>query len=156
MRILAIDPGTNVSGYALLVDNRVEDSGVIDNWFLLDKLTDYNARADELVIEMISGMGMAVGKSTFETCVWIGRFFQEWQCLNGKEATLIPRNQIKVELCGSARAKDANIRQRCIDVLGEPGTKKDKGPTYGVKSHAWQALGVALTYKQQKLGAVYA
>jgi hypothetical protein len=43
------------------------------------------------------------------------------------------------------RAKDQNIRQALIDRLGPPGTKKNPGPTYGVTSHMWSALAVAVT-----------
>jgi len=55
------------------------------------------------------------------------------------------RKEVKIYLCGSMKAKDPNIRQALIDRLGDPGTKKNPGPTYGVKSHAWSALAVAVT-----------
>jgi hypothetical protein len=32
-----------------------------------------------------------------------------------------------------------------IDKLGVVGTKKNPGPLFGMKSHAWAALGVAVT-----------
>jgi hypothetical protein len=58
---------------------------------------------------------------------------------------LLPRKDVKMHLCGTPRAKDGNIRQRLLDLLGPQGTKKQPGPTYGVKSHAWAALAVAVT-----------
>jgi hypothetical protein len=61
---------------------------------------------------------------------------------------LIPRRDVKLTLCGSARAKDTNIRQALIDALGEVGTKKNPGPLYGVSGHYWAALGVAYTASQ--------
>jgi hypothetical protein len=42
------------------------------------------------------------------------------------------------------RAKDANIRQALIDKIGPQGTKAQPGPTYGIKSHSWAALAVAV------------
>ena len=42
------------------------------------------------------------------------------------------------------RAKDGNVRQALIDLIGEQGTKKNKGPTYGISSHSWAALAVAV------------
>lgn len=56
---------------------------------------------------------------------------------------LIYRRDIKIHLCGTVKAKDGNIRQALIDKHGAPGTKKSKGPTYGVSGHLWAALAVA-------------
>jgi len=49
------------------------------------------------------------------------------------------------------KAKDANIRQALIDKLGPVGTKKSPGPLWGVKSHIWSALAVAVTALETKL-----
>ncbi|NII07239.1 hypothetical protein HBF25_12680 [Luteibacter anthropi] len=96
-----------------------------------------------VAIEMIASYGMPVGAEVFETVRWIGRFQQA--CRDPEAVRLIYRKDVKMHLCGTPRAKDANIRQALIDKLGAPGTKKSPGPTYGVKSHAWAALGVAVT-----------
>jgi hypothetical protein len=56
---------------------------------------------------------------------------------------LIPRKEIVMELCGSARAKDPHVAQALRDHYGEPGRKAAPGPTYGIKGHEWQALAVA-------------
>ena len=65
----------------------------------------------DVAIEMIAGMGMTVGQEVFDTCVWIGRFWQTvlWQA--GYGPTQIFRREEKLDLCGSLSAKDANIRQ---------------------------------------------
>jgi len=139
--IFAIDPGTTESGWCVY-DGRVCDSGVDDNADLLLKIK--HAQPDyPLAIEMIASYGMPVGKEVFETCVWIGRFQQAWR--RPEEVRLIYRRDVKLHLCSSPRAKDANIRQALIDKLGPVGTKNAPGPLYGVKSHAWAALGVAVT-----------
>ena len=96
-----------------------------------------------LAIEMISSYGMPVGREIFDTCVWIGRFVEQWT--DPAAVKLIPRGDVKLHVCGSLRAKDSNIRQALIDRLGPAGTKAKPGPTYGVKSHAWAALAVAIT-----------
>ncbi len=138
-KILAIDPGPTQSGLVLLhcLNEPLIDSLVLDNENLL-RILELN-ESDSVAIEMIASYGMAVGKEVFETCVWIGRFIQ---------ASKVPpvrysRQEIKLHLCGSPRAKDANIRQALIDLYGPQGTKAKPGPTYGVKSHAWAALAVA-------------
>lgn len=141
--IIAIDPGTTESGWAQMIGSRIV-SGVHKNESLLAELQAYRQAGEfTLAIEMIASYGMAVGREVFETCVWIGRFKQAWH--NPEAVRLIYRRDVKLHLCGSPKAKDANIRQALIDKLGPPGTKKNPGPTYGVKSHAWAALGVAVT-----------
>ena len=143
--LLAIDPGTTESGYAVFEDGRVLASGVFDNRTMRACLMGYEPISpkpiDRIAVEMIASYGMPVGREVFETCVWIGRFIEAW-C---GPHELVYRQQVKLHLCKSPRAKDANIRQALIDRLGPAGTKAKPGPTYGVKSHAWAALAVAVT-----------
>ena len=149
LRILAIDPGTTESGWCVLEQGRVKLSGVSFNDTVIDEVFGYFEPNDEtaLAIEMIASYGMAVGREVFETCVWIGRFQQAWHA--PEAVRRVYRKDVKLHLCGSPRAKDANIRQALIDLLGPQGSKKTPGPTYGVKSHAWAALGVAVTAAHQ-------
>lgn len=139
--ILAIDPGTEQSGFVVFDNGAAIQSGVITNWQMLGHIIAGNWR--DVAIEMIASYGMPVGAEVFETVRWIGRFQQA--CINPDGVRLIYRKDVKMHLCGTPRAKDGNIRQALIDKLGAPGTKKDPGPTYGVKSHAWAALAVAVT-----------
>ncbi len=141
-RVLSIDPGTTQSGWVLLNGREVADSGVSDNHELL-VWVKHGQGADMLAIEMIAAMGMAVGESTFTTVRWIGRFQQAWR--DPEAVRLIRRHEVKTFLCNNQRAKDPNVRQALIDLVGPQGVKKAPGPTYGVRSHAWQALGVAVT-----------
>lgn len=138
MRVLAIDPGTTESGW-VLYDGKVIDSGVSQNEALIDQLAHEDA--DLMAVEMIASYGMAVGREVFETCVWIGRFIQATPIPH----KLITRQKVSLHVCKSPKAKDANIRRALIDKIGPVGTKKSPGPTYGVKSHAWAALAVAVT-----------
>ena len=146
--ILAIDPGPTESGY-VVYDGRVRVANVIDTPSLLGLVHDFTTyghlgwRADVVAIEMIASYGMAVGREVFETCVWIGRLQQN--AFRPDLVRLVYRQAVKLHLCGTPRAKDANIRQALIDRIGPQGTKKSPGPTYGVKSHAWPALAVAVT-----------
>lgn len=149
--ILAIDPGNEESGWCLYHrEGTVLGSGVKPNEIMLEEIR-YSA-ADELAIERIASYGMAVGREVFETCEWIGEFRGLWR-LRCKSAHLVYRKDVKMHLCGSPRAKDANIRQALIDMFGGKekaiGRKATPGPLYGVKSHAWPALGVAVTAAQQ-------
>jgi hypothetical protein len=141
MEILAIDPGPEESGWCIYRGGRVMASGVMSNYKLRDEIQQGISYV--LAIEMIASYGMAVGREVFETCVQIGRFIE---CAPVRiEVRLVYRKDVKMHLCGTPRAKDANIRQALIDKIGPQGTKKAPGPTYGVKSHAWAALAVAVT-----------
>lgn len=154
--ILAIDPGTTQSGWVEYdaESHRVLDSDVMPNAEILARL-ERPSRADTLAVEMIASYGMAVGREVFETCVWIGRFVQAWHMPD--DAKLVYRRDVKLHLCGTAKAKDPNIRQAILDLFPSTGggktpqigTKSQPGPLYGVSSHVWAALGVALTAKAQ-------
>lgn len=151
--ILALDPGTTETGWVLLDDGVVARGldgrpmcDIEPNAEVLQKVRTAVLVADTLAIEMIASYGMAVGREVFETCVWIGRFQQAWH--RPEEVRMVYRRDVKLHLCGSPRAKDPNIRQALLDKLGPQGTKKAPGPTYGVKSHAWAALAVAVTARE--------
>ena len=143
MSLLAIDPGTTESGFVEFRDGVIANPAVWPNELLIERLSDGGAD-DQLCIEMIASYGMPVGAETFQTCLWIGRFIQQWKISTGQNATLVYRRDVKLHLCGTARAKDANIRQALIDKFGPTGTKKNPGKTYGLKSHLWSAFALAV------------
>ena len=159
MAILAIDPGNIESAY-VLVDNdlsRVIDKGKVLNEDLKRKLEiDWCCSCaippiNYIAIEMIASYGMAVGKSVFDTCVWIGRFYQIGMDHYGVEPTLIYRSEEKMCLCGNMKAKDSNIRQALIDRFGEVGTKKNPGFFYGFKKDIWAAMSVCVAFHDKYL-----
>lgn len=149
MTILALDPGPTQTGWCHYDGARVLDCGVAPNEHLLYAIAEFPAY--RLAIEMIASYGMAVGREVFETCVWIGRFQQAWRAPNAVE--LVYRKDVKMHLCGTPRAKDANIRQALLDLFPatgggatpQVGTKDNPGPLFGVSTHVWPALGVAIT-----------
>jgi len=138
--ILAIDSGTHQSAFVQYDERtkKIMDHGILPNPEMRQILI--GRKYDLVSLEMIASYGMPVGATTFETCVWIGRFIE----IARTATRLVYRKDIKMYLCGSMRAKDGNVRQALIDLLGEQGTKKNKGPTYGISSHSWAALAVAV------------
>lgn len=123
---------------------------------------------NRLVIESVECYGMPVGTDVIETCYWIGRFDRD------ETAILMPRREVKLHLCGDSRAADPNVRQALIDRFGGKaalssnkcgkckgkgwfgagrppcpkcgGTPPPPGPLYGIKTHLWSALALAVTY----------
>lgn len=151
-RILAIDPGSAQSAWLLLTGGRPTAFGIEPNGEVVDRLRaagsrmGYGETPDVLVIEQIESYGMAVGREVFETVWWAGRFAEAARPL---PACRLPRRAVKLHLCGSARAKDANIRQALLDRFGGSaavGRKSDPGPLYGVSKDVWAALAVAVTH----------
>lgn len=146
--ILAIDPGNEYSAYVVLNEElRPTEFGKITNNELYAKMEAAQLLnwpgIHHLAIEMVACYGMPVGKEVFETCVAIGRIVQIARNL---PIQYICRREEKINLCGSMRAKDANIRQALIDRFGPVGTKKNPGWFYGVKKDVWSAIAVGVTF----------
>jgi hypothetical protein len=152
IELVAIDPGTTHSGWVSLDGNGyVVRAGVLANEVLLEQLgQSLEEHRQTLAIEWVSSFGMPVGREVFETCRWVGRFQEAWH--TPRDVVLITRAEVKRSLCNSARAKDPNVRQALIDLypptgggsVPQIGTAKRRGPLYGVSSHAWSALAVAV------------
>jgi hypothetical protein len=153
-QFLAIDPGPKQS--ALLYFNaRTGQPGA------MAIAPNDQVRADimqfdlPVVVEMVASYGMAVGKDVFETVYWIGRFCEAAEPAGHHR---VFRMAVKTHLCHDSRAKDANIRQALIDRFPatgggktpQVGTKAQPGPLYGIKSHLWAALAVAVTFADKQ------
>lgn len=159
MTILALDPGNTQTGYAIISmpEFRLVEFGKIDNDVMIDRIVGSALLpVDAVVIEMVASYGMAVGREVFETCVWIGRFHQ---AAGHPNTQYVYRKEEKEILCGSLRAKDANIRQALIDRYAKHDLKNGKGTKanpdvfYGVSKDVWAAIAVGVTYYELvKLG----
>ena len=152
--IIAVDPGNEQSAYLIWGKNKVEGMGIVSNYDLKAMLKNANKKEYILVIEMIASYGMPVGETIFETCLWIGKFLEMWDREIFSKSKLVYRKDIKLHLCGTARAKDSNIRQALIDKFGGRekaiGKKANPGILYGIKKDLWQALAVAIFYSETK------
>ena len=151
--ILAIDPGNKESGYAIVSNDYIpikfgkeENNTILDIISLCDRY-----EIDHAVIEMVASYGMPVGETVFDTCVWIGRFVQmceDWEM----PVSFVKRKEYVTDLCGSAKAKDANVIQYLIDRFAKDtpnrgkGTKKAPGFFYGFHADCWQAQAIAVWY----------
>ena len=146
--LLAIDPGTTHSGWVTYADGVPLRGGVDENHEMLLVIANHNG---PVAVEMIASYGMAVGKEVFETCLWIGRYIQQ---AGPDRVRLVYRKDVKLHVCQSPKAKDANIRAALIDRYGGKaeavGNIKKPGPLYWVKSHMWPALAVAVTASETR------
>lgn len=158
MKILGIDPGTTESGWVIYDTEKhsIIDKGIWNNEKVLDAISAFYF--DVLSIEMVASYGMPVGKETFETVYWIGRFAQLSESINRYVRRYYKKTDINPSICFNANVKDAMIRRALLDMFPktgggkEPsiGTKKQPGPLYGINSHMFPALAVALTHALKK------
>lgn len=147
-RILAIDPGSTESAYALIHAETCNplDIGKVENHDLREMLRGDKFPAHLGAIEMVASYGMAVGAEVFDTCVWIGRFIEASGCALAP----IYRREVKLHHCLDSRAKDSNIRQALVDRFapGQPnhgkGTKAEPGWFHGFRADVWQAYALAV------------
>lgn len=151
--LIAIDPGSRMSGVCVIDDAyRPILKTKVDNTAVFDAVGNVGGISD-VVIEMVAhyGTGMPAGKDVFDTCVWIGRFYEIFAG-RGSTVTTLPRKTVKMHLCGTMRAKDANVRQALVDRFtpGDKnygkGTKKNPGWFYGFSADMWQAYALGVTY----------
>jgi hypothetical protein len=155
MIILAIDPGCAESAYVLADEEKKPlRFGKVGNGEMIEIVakmrSDFPNVRVKVVIEMVSGYGMPVGREVFETCVWIGRFFQF-----AGDAELVLRSDVKLHVCGRRSAKDGNVRLALIDRFAKhdfktgKGAKKNPDWFYGFRADVWQAYALAVTYIDQ-------
>jgi hypothetical protein len=99
---------------------------------------------------MVASYGMPVGADVFETCVWIGRFYQAIAHRTGREPALVKRHPVKVHHCHAGNASDANVKQALIDRFASgvrnhgKGTKAAPGWFHGFRADVWQAYALAV------------
>lgn len=149
-----IDPGTRESGLAVIDTESLTPliAVKIDNMeitaTLAKTMTEHGITPDEIEIAMeaVTSYGRPVGRETFDTCTWMGRFDEQLKKLTGRYPERVYRIEERKVLCGSGKATDKDIRRALIDRIGEPGTKKRPGPTYGIYRDAWSAVAVAVTH----------
>lgn len=150
MRVLAIDPGPNESGWALINTETCAPVrfGKTGNAELMSRIYAAEFMPSRIAIEMVASYGMSVGAEVFETCVWIGRFDEALRLY--AERDLVYRRDVKLHHCGQTKANDSNIAQALKDRFtpGQPnhgkGTKAAPGWFHGFHKDIWQAYALAV------------
>lgn len=155
MNLLAIDPGNEKSGWAILEKKtyRPVGHGINNNHTILDAMTSGRWKFDEVVIEGYEFQGRQfVGQTVFDTCIWIGRFEHHAKIVNKVPVTLIKRGIITNHLLGR-RGKDADVVHYLVNrfargvggAMGK-GTKSDPEWFYGFSEHVWQAYACGVAH----------
>jgi len=121
--VLGIDPGPSESAFALVSEDlQVLSAEKVQNESLIERI-----RQDppaHVAIESIQSYGMAVGRSVFDTCFFIGELIRTCKDA-GIPFTLYPRPEYTRRICGVGKVNDAVLRQALLlrfggDRKGEP------------------------------------
>ena len=145
--IIGIDPGTEKSGFMLWDREKqiITAKDIPKNLILAKKLKFQQQLSETTIcgIEDIQCQGQPLGKSIFRTLKWIGIFgYIEEQ--NKIVVIEIYRRTLVNHFTGSSTGGDRNISTALKIRFGNKGTKKNPGKLYGVKTHMWPALAVAI------------
>jgi hypothetical protein len=134
-RILAVDPGPDMSGVVVFDSERwrVLFAGDVDSAVLLSFLLGeidglifgltFRSKddcIDQLVLEDITFMGAVVGRSVFETAKLIGDLRTAWRATRGSRGVfLVPRQDVKTCLCGGShyRCPDSGRLKKVNDTV---------------------------------------
>lgn len=151
MRIIAIDPGSIQSAFAIIDSDtrRPVAFAKTMNEALLESIEHGTFAYDAVYIEMVASYGMPVGREVFDTCVWIGRYLQT-ALTQGADVHLVTRLQVKLHHCHDSKAKDSNITRALVDrfAYGQTnygkGTKSAPGFFHGFSADVWQAFALAV------------
>ena len=151
MIVLGIDPGPTHCGFCAydnLAGKIIEAHKALSVVETLTALDIYAGRAALVAVERVQSYGIA-GSSLLRTSETVGRLWQCSEALRLPTVLLYRREVLRgLDVTGKGN-RDALVRERLIEMHGgerrkAQGTKKDPGPLYGVASHAWQALAVAV------------
>ena len=155
-KIIGIDPGTLESAFVVWDVSKAHALGKVPNDQILDVIRAYDD-VEHVVIEAIVSYGMAVGQTTFDTCVWIGRFQQLAEELSISNS-LLRRKAVCLHICNNGSAKDPNIRMALIDRYGKPSLKNKPNLVYNdhwkdnkMAKDMWSALAISVTYWETEL-----
>lgn len=142
--ILGIDPGHERTAIVLVApDYSIHYADKLLNDSALQVVSEmgHGDSLSDLAIECLQSYGAPVGRETFETAYWIGRFWGAGDNC-GKAVHLYPRPKIVRALCGGQCSGDAAVRAALLqrfggDKKGEPlhclkGDGSDKRSAYAV------------------------
>ena len=143
--ILGIDPGTDSSGWVLIAGQHRLGHGIEDNAIVLARLRDLD-RSTTVVIERIEPRyGLPTGWETIASIEWVGRFAE---AAPGPVA-LVTRSDTLRHLGIPAKGNaDSGVRAAMLDRWGGTDAGRKGGELHGLSKHMWQALGVAVAYRE--------
>jgi len=148
--ILGIDPGPDLCGLVLYDPGPRRVVRSEKNIAVAGAIRDIDAAPAEtlVAIERVQSYGIS-GSSLLRTSESVGRLWAAAERSNMSLRLIYRREVLRALDIAGKGSRDALVRQRLIEMHGGTrsaaiGTKGAPGPLYGVASHAWAALAVAI------------
>lgn len=145
MIIIGIDPNPEKSAYVVW-DSKLEtilEMDILENYLILNneiiKASMFNGPR-LLAIEVPLIFGGKVWQQVIDTAFIAGLIAGR----SNLPFRMIAPNEWKLHIAGKRGANDQLIKQALMSRFGPKGTKKSPGKLYGLKSHLWDAFGVAV------------
>lgn len=143
--VIGIDPGTKQSAYVAWDGRWIQEIGTEPNPQVAKYLRDVAQRTGRdtcVVFESVEPYGMPVGRETFETIFWTGRFFQiARDTIGPRQVSRLPRRAVKKYLNLKPGSGDKQVRAALIQRY--PSLQDWHGQ---LKSHTWAAFAIAVTW----------
>ena len=161
--VLAIDAGSTETGYCLVHTSTYSpiQFGKIPNEEVLNVIKESAQKYNSLhiAIEQFAFYGSKnpIGSTTIDAITWNGKFIREAEILD-VGYTFVYRREEKMNLCGTMRCGDKEIKHALIgrfakhDLKKGKGTKKHPDFFYGFAADMWSAFAVATTYLDKQKG----
>ena len=162
MRIIGVDPGPQTSGVVLVSESsegrpprlRMSDPSLSPD-AVISAIRSYDVGL--VVCEWLTTYGATVGASVLDTARFVGRCEQAARDC-GADVALMLRPDVCLELCQSRRAKKSEVRAALLEIYPatgggktpQIGTVRARGPLYGMRSHAWDALAVVVAWLRRE------
>jgi len=148
--ILGIDPGPTRSAIVELTDGAVTCRDDQSNDWVLGYLRAVLTSTRVAIENIEPRYGVPVGWETLDTARWVGRF---QQAATPADVTLLKRSDILRHFGIAPKANaDSGIRACLMDRFGGAASVRKGGPLYGIVTHRWAALSVAVCYQETHTG----
>lgn len=139
--IIGIDPGTTQSAYVAWDGEFIRELGTEPNATVAKYLRTIDLDAC-VCIESVAYYGASVGREVFETCFWMGRFFQIARDRVGpRQVSRLSRNAVRKHL---ELKKSGNYKN--VKAALERRLQRQPEDWHNLRSHQWSALAVAVTW----------
>lgn len=163
--IFAIDPGSERSAcIRYWPGSPIQEMSVRRyGWLTAEEVINLLKHAGGLsechgTIECIQGYHRNIGSEIIATIEAAAVFRHVWKQQSGNEMARLTRPQVAAHLTRSAHATKSNVRAALYEKFGPGrklavGSKKERGPLYGMTIHELDALAVAVTWHEQNQAA---